>query len=118
MFPPPSALQKKGKEVGERAGGISRSLFSAAETAELFRLHTVFFENWYRYQDEVVICIRRMNLIQMLCVGHTFRFSQPIPCLGSDSSMFCAFGGVCYVFSVYVVMIVVAWARIDASRGG
>lgn len=32
--------------------------------------------------------------------------------------MFCAFGGVCYVFSVYVVMIVVAWARIDASRGG
>ena len=70
MFPPP--LQEGSKEDGEHTGGTTRFILSGGETAELFRLDTVFFENWYRYQDEVVMGGGSMDLIQLLCVGCKF----------------------------------------------
>ncbi|KAI1097236.1 hypothetical protein F4804DRAFT_328183 [Jackrogersella minutella] len=29
-------------------------ILSGQETAELFKLDTVFFQNWYEYQDEII----------------------------------------------------------------
>lgn len=70
IFPPPSPQQEQSKEASERTGAITRFLLSGGETGELFRLDNVFFENWYGYQDEVVMGGGRMDLIQVLCVGH------------------------------------------------
>ncbi|KKA18216.1 hypothetical protein T310_7842 [Rasamsonia emersonii CBS 393.64] len=52
-------------------GGDStiRFLLAGQETSRLFRLDTIFFENWYGYQDEVVLRGRRsLDLIQVMCV--------------------------------------------------
>lgn len=73
MFPPPSLPQEETKGCGETTGAITRFLLSGGETRELFRLDAVFFENWYGYQDEVVMGGGSMDLIQLLCVGHTFQ---------------------------------------------
>ncbi|KAL1981629.1 hypothetical protein VTN96DRAFT_2401 [Rasamsonia emersonii] len=52
-------------------GGDStiRFLLAGQETSRLFRLDTIFFENWYGYQDEVVLRGRRsLDLIQVMCM--------------------------------------------------
>ena len=77
LFPPPSPESKKGDEGKKGQEGkerrVTRFLMSGAETAELFRLDALFFENWYGYQDEVVMSKKRMDLIQLMCV------SNPVP---------------------------------------
>ncbi|KAI0179265.1 hypothetical protein GGR52DRAFT_298430 [Hypoxylon sp. FL1284] len=45
---------------------VVRFLLSGAETPEAFRLTTPFFENWYRYQDEVLRTGGRIDMIQVL----------------------------------------------------
>lgn len=50
---------------------VTRFLLSAETTAELFRLDTVFFENWYAYQDEIVVKGNKINLIQVLSVSNS-----------------------------------------------
>lgn len=84
MFPP--LLQEGSKEDAEYTGGTTRFLLSGGEAAELFRLDTVFFENWYRYQDEVVMGGRRMDLIQLLCVGYDIPFIEHFVCPGFHPS--------------------------------
>jgi mannose-6-phosphate isomerase-like protein (cupin superfamily) len=40
---------------------------SAERTDNMTALDLVFFENWYAYQEEVVVHGKRLDLIQMLC---------------------------------------------------
>ena len=57
--------------VFEQEEGIScvRFLLSAEKTSDPFELNTLMFENWYRYQDEVVAKGGRISLIQVLSVS-------------------------------------------------
>ncbi|KAI2643726.1 hypothetical protein GGS21DRAFT_497870 [Xylaria nigripes] len=41
-------------------------LLSGEDTDEMFRLDTVFFENWYAYQDRIVVQGEKINLIQVM----------------------------------------------------
>lgn len=43
-------------------------LLSGEDTDEMFRLDTVFFENWYAYQDLVVVKGQKINLLQVMSV--------------------------------------------------
>lgn len=45
---------------------VTKFLLSAQSTDELFRLDTVFFENWYAYQDQIVVKGEKVNLIQVM----------------------------------------------------
>ena len=76
MFPPPP-LQGESKGDGKLAKRVIKFLLSGGETTELFRLDTVFFQNWYGCHDEVVMGGGRMDLIQVLCVGYNVPFAQP-----------------------------------------
>ncbi|KAI1178071.1 hypothetical protein F4777DRAFT_141398 [Nemania sp. FL0916] len=42
-------------------------LLSAEKTEAVFELNPIFFENWYRYQDEVVVRGARVDLVQVFC---------------------------------------------------
>ncbi|RYP48691.1 hypothetical protein DL768_005471 [Monosporascus sp. mg162] len=42
-----------------------RFLLSAEKTSEAFELNPVFFENWYRYQDQFVMHGEKLSLIQL-----------------------------------------------------
>lgn len=46
--------------------GDIRFLLAGEETPELFQLDTIFFENWYGYQDETVVVGKGVDLIQVL----------------------------------------------------
>lgn len=61
LYPPPP-----GKGDG---GATTRFLLSGGETEEVFKLDTIFFQNWYGYQDEIVMRGAKMDLIQVLCVS-------------------------------------------------
>ncbi|KAI1437417.1 hypothetical protein GGR50DRAFT_71568 [Xylaria sp. CBS 124048] len=41
-------------------------LLSGQDTDEMFRLDTVFFENWYAYQDLIVMNGKKFDLIQVM----------------------------------------------------
>lgn len=70
LFPaPPSQAWEKTQRDDETAGEITRFLLSGEDTAEVFKLDTIFFQNWYGYQDEVAKGRARMNLIQVMCVS-------------------------------------------------
>ncbi|KAL7624893.1 hypothetical protein AAE478_004107 [Parahypoxylon ruwenzoriense] len=45
---------------------VTKFLLSAESTPEMFRLDTVFFENWYAYQDQIVVKGERVDLIQVM----------------------------------------------------
>ncbi|KAI4864913.1 hypothetical protein F4820DRAFT_422089 [Hypoxylon rubiginosum] len=45
---------------------VTRFLLSAQNTDELFRLDTVFFENWYAYQDQIVVKGDKVDLFQVM----------------------------------------------------
>ena len=51
---------------------IIKFLLSAQSTIEPFRLDITFFENWYGYQDEIVLAGKTMNIIQVISVSRTF----------------------------------------------
>ena len=60
----------EGEAEGEGEGeAITKFLLSGGETEEVYRLDTVFFQNWYGYQDEVVMARGKMDLVQVLCVS-------------------------------------------------
>lgn len=65
--------------VGPNAGTRTRFLLSGAETAEAFRLDVGFFQNWYGYQDEVVMRGGKMDIIQVMCVSEIPRYAACIP---------------------------------------
>ncbi|KAI1174403.1 hypothetical protein F4777DRAFT_383957 [Nemania sp. FL0916] len=41
-------------------------LLSGEDTDEMFRLDTVFFENWYAYQDLIVVNGEKIDLVQVM----------------------------------------------------
>ncbi|KAI1377103.1 hypothetical protein F4677DRAFT_444908 [Hypoxylon crocopeplum] len=45
---------------------VTRFMLSAESTPELFRLDTVFFENWYAYQDQIVVKGEKIDLVQVM----------------------------------------------------
>ncbi|CAD6590140.1 MAG: hypothetical protein ASARMPREDX12_004208 [Alectoria sarmentosa] len=61
LYPPPT-----GKGDG---GATTRFLLSGGETEESYKLDSVFFQNWYGYQNEVVMVGAKMDLIQVMCVS-------------------------------------------------
>ncbi|KAK0615333.1 hypothetical protein B0T17DRAFT_541631 [Bombardia bombarda] len=52
--------------LAKGSGNYTRFLLSGEATAEAFRIDTVFFQNWYAYQDEVVLGRRKMDLLQVM----------------------------------------------------
>ncbi|KAI0835839.1 hypothetical protein F5Y06DRAFT_288929 [Hypoxylon sp. FL0890] len=62
---------------------VTRFLLSAESTPELFRLDTVFFENWYAYQDQIVVEGEKIDLIQVMSMfdagGSYLSFPRWIP---------------------------------------
>jgi len=58
LYPPPNFEEAR----------QSKFLLSGQETREVFKLDTVFFQNWYGYQDEVVLEGKSMDLIQVMCM--------------------------------------------------
>lgn len=63
LYPPP--LERQSDVTGQR----TVFLLSGSDTEALFKLDLVFFENWYAYQDEVVVRGARVNLLQVLSVS-------------------------------------------------
>lgn len=47
-------------------------LLSGSEADQLFKLDLIFFENWYAYQDEIVVGGNRPNVFQVLSVSGLF----------------------------------------------
>lgn len=42
---------------------------SGEKTAEMFNMDILFFENWYRYQDEIIRNKKSIDIIQAMSVG-------------------------------------------------
>jgi hypothetical protein len=63
-----------------------RFLLSGQETPEVFRLDTLFFENWYGYQDEIVVKGEPASLIQIMMVFHPpyLSYEEEIGLIKSD----------------------------------
>ncbi|MDI1493403.1 MAG: hypothetical protein OHK93_005192 [Ramalina farinacea] len=58
-----------GRPNGEGRMKTCRFLLSAEDTGEALKLDTVFFQNWYGYQDDIVVRGAKMDLIQVMCVS-------------------------------------------------
>ncbi|KAI1486006.1 hypothetical protein F5X96DRAFT_277011 [Biscogniauxia mediterranea] len=58
----------EGEREGEGEGEKTRFLLSGQDPAPdtLFRLDTVFFENWYAYQDRIVVAGEKPDLVQVM----------------------------------------------------
>ena len=63
-----------GLEAGVESETPIRFLLAAEDTAEMFKLDLVFFENWYAYQDETVAKGKPVNLIQVMSVCRMVHF--------------------------------------------
>jgi hypothetical protein len=61
LYPPPN----DGSE-------LTKFILSGAKTAEAYRLDTLFFSNWYGYQDEIVMMGKRPDPIQVISVCVAF----------------------------------------------
>ena len=69
-----------GREGGDGEGegdGEKKTVFvlSGEESGEVFQLDTVFFQNWYGYQDRFVSEGKGPSLVQVMSVS----FSLPFP---------------------------------------
>ncbi|GKT43287.1 putative oxidoreductase YfjR [Colletotrichum spaethianum] len=55
--------------ISEQDDGNTKVAFllSGEKTDNVFELNPVFFENWYKYQDEVVVKGAKIDLIQLFC---------------------------------------------------
>ncbi|PHH88225.1 hypothetical protein CDD83_7801 [Cordyceps sp. RAO-2017] len=60
-YPIPIERQEQGETV-------VKFLLSSAKTDQVFELTPIFFENWYKYQDDVVVNGARIDLIQVFCM--------------------------------------------------
>jgi hypothetical protein len=81
LYPPPQREEGRvdrgkgevgvgeGVKEGEEEGEITKFWLWGEETKEAYRLDTVFFQNWYGYQDEVVSSGGAMDLTQVICVS-------------------------------------------------
>ncbi|KAL2177749.1 uncharacterized protein P884DRAFT_223458 [Thermothelomyces heterothallicus CBS 202.75] len=75
LYPPPPPPGKEGAtasddgrrgEGGDEDGKTARFLLSGEDTPRPFRLDAVFFENWYAYQDEVVLRGKKVDILQVM----------------------------------------------------
>lgn len=64
LYPPPLE-----RHVSDVTGQRTVFLLSGSEPRSLFKLDLVFFENWYAYQDEVVVRGARIDFLQVLSVS-------------------------------------------------
>lgn len=53
---------------------VVKFLLSGEKTDSIFELNPVFFENWYKYQDDVVVNGAKISLIQLFSVSHLSSF--------------------------------------------
>ncbi|KAJ6180978.1 hypothetical protein N7519_011439 [Penicillium mononematosum] len=60
----------------EDGNTVVKFLFSGEKTDNVFELSPVFFENWYRYQDDVVVNGAKTDLMQLFFICPP---SIPIP---------------------------------------
>ena len=65
LFPPRGEAWKDNHRV--------RATLSAENTGTVFSLDLVFFENWYAYQEQVVVHGARLDLIQVMSVRSLFK---------------------------------------------
>jgi len=56
-----------------------RFLLSGQMTQDMYKLDTVFFENWYNYQDQVVIKGEKIDLIQVICASQYVYIALNVP---------------------------------------
>ncbi|KAI1466786.1 uncharacterized protein F4812DRAFT_65906 [Daldinia caldariorum] len=70
----PQKLPGEAEEGAYRVSTASRDqrktvfLLSGAQTSEVFQLDTMFFQNWYGYQDEMVMSGKEPSLIITMCM--------------------------------------------------
>lgn len=60
----------------------TRFLLSGEDTTDAFKLDAVFFQNWYGYQNAVVIGGEKMDLVQVMNVRALMFFSGKIVVCG------------------------------------
>ena len=53
---------------------VVKFLLSGEKTDSIFELNPVFFENWYKYQDDVVVNGAKISLIQLFSVSRLYSF--------------------------------------------
>lgn len=59
-------------EAGD--GDVVKFLLSADKIPQkAFKLNTLFFENWYRYQEEVLLSSGKFDLLQILSVSLLYK---------------------------------------------
>lgn len=88
LYPPPppspaaAGTATSSGDGGNEDGKETRFLLSGEDTPRLFRLDAVFFENWYAYQDEVLLHGKSIDVLQVMCVSTRllgpFSFSTPV----------------------------------------
>ncbi|GAW18378.1 hypothetical protein ANO14919_078530 [Xylariales sp. No.14919] len=67
LYSPVTDVREQAKEYDDAWDGEKTVfLLSGQDTDEMFRLDTVFFENWYAYQDRIVVNGDRINPIQVM----------------------------------------------------
>lgn len=63
-----------GSGAGDTVGAkTTRFLLSGEKSRQAFQLDDVFFQNWYGYQDEVVMNGGKFDVIQIMNVRHKRR---------------------------------------------
>ena len=67
-YPAPQQPAGERSAEGEDEEGVTRFLMSGSETGHGYPLDAVFFQNWYGYQDQVVLGGEGVDLIQVLSV--------------------------------------------------
>jgi hypothetical protein len=75
-YPLPESLQEGCQVV--------KFILSGKKTSETYELSPVFFENWYKYQDDIVVNGAQLSLIQLLSVGCRNFFSPMYLFIDSD----------------------------------
>ncbi|OTA81552.1 hypothetical protein M434DRAFT_17355 [Hypoxylon sp. CO27-5] len=67
LYPPSLELDNiGGLPDAPSTRGVTRFLLSGQRTSEAFRLDTVFFQNWYGYQDEIFSQGGKFDIIQVM----------------------------------------------------
>jgi hypothetical protein len=68
LYSPVTDVEGKGRGQDEWDGEKTVFLLSGQDTDEMFRLDTIFFENWYAYQDLIVVKGEKIDLVQVMSV--------------------------------------------------
>ncbi|KAL4727873.1 hypothetical protein ACLX1H_004568 [Fusarium chlamydosporum] len=78
------------KDMQPAGGKIVKFLLSGEKTDAVFELNPVFFENWYKYQDQFVIHGEKLSMMQLLSTfdaGGTYLSPPPWMPFGQQISI-------------------------------